>query len=89
MSAVEVSAGRTSDAGPVLAPILGVVFVGFLVTGMALPVLPLHVHQTLGLGLGSVFLVSTAVVALAAVIAAGMLVQARTGDLGAAARPAA
>ena len=50
MSAVEVSAGRTSDASPLLVPILGVVFVGFLVTGMALPVLPLHVHQTLGLG---------------------------------------
>src|SRR5947209_20382750 len=29
---------------------LAVVFVGFLVTGMALPVLPLHVHQSLGLG---------------------------------------
>jgi hypothetical protein len=40
MSAVEVSAGRTSDASPLLVPILGVVFVGFLVTGMALPVLP-------------------------------------------------
>jgi MFS family permease len=33
-----------------LTPILAVVFIGFLVTGLALPVLPLHVHQDLGLG---------------------------------------
>src|SRR5437764_14871559 len=39
-----------SPGGVVLAPMLAVVFVGFLVTGMALPVLPLHVHQSLGLG---------------------------------------
>jgi MFS family permease len=31
-----------------LAPLLAVVFVGFLVIGFALPVLPLHVHQGLG-----------------------------------------
>jgi MFS family permease len=33
-----------------LLPIMGAVFVGFLVIGMALPVLPLYVHQGLGLG---------------------------------------
>src|ERR671927_1874034 len=33
----------------VLLPIMSVVFVGFLIIGMALPVLPLHVHQSLGL----------------------------------------
>jgi MFS family permease len=33
-----------------LVPILAAVFVGFLVIGLALPVLPLHVHQDLGLG---------------------------------------
>ena len=33
-----------------LLPIMGAVFVAFLVIGMALPVLPLHVHQGLGLG---------------------------------------
>jgi|tagenome__1003787_1003787.scaffolds.fasta_scaffold20960437_2 MFS family permease len=33
-----------------LLPIVGVVFVAFLVTGLALPVLPLHIHQGLGLG---------------------------------------
>lgn len=33
-----------------LLPIMGVVFVGFLVIGMAMPVLPLHVHDGLGLG---------------------------------------
>jgi len=31
-------------------PIMGAVFVAFLVIGIALPVLPLHVHQGLGLG---------------------------------------
>src|SRR5947208_7394737 len=41
---------RTAQ-GPVadLLPIIGVVFIAFLVIGMALPVLPLHVHQGLGL----------------------------------------
>src|SRR4051812_5286643 len=33
-----------------LLPIMAAVFVAFLVTGLALPVLPLHVHQGLGLG---------------------------------------
>lgn len=33
-----------------LSPILAVVFMAFLVIGMALPVLPLHVHQGLGFG---------------------------------------
>jgi MFS family permease len=32
-----------------LLPIMGAVFIAFLVIGMAMPVLPLHVHQTLGL----------------------------------------
>ena len=30
-------------------PIMGVVFIAFLVIGLAMPVLPLHVHQSLGL----------------------------------------
>src|SRR5215470_19295611 len=33
-----------------LLPIMAAVFVAFLVAGLALPVLPLHVHRTLGLG---------------------------------------
>jgi MFS family permease len=33
-----------------LLPIMAVVFIGFLVIGLALPVLPLHVHQGLGMG---------------------------------------
>ena len=33
-----------------LVPIMAAVFVSFLVIGIALPVLPLHVHQDLGLG---------------------------------------
>src|SRR6266851_6936621 len=32
-----------------LLPIMGVVFVAFLIIGLAMPVLPLHVHQDLGL----------------------------------------
>src|SRR3989441_3999430 len=32
-----------------LLPILGVVFIAFLIIGLAMPVLPLHVHQALGL----------------------------------------
>src|SRR4051812_10743319 len=42
---VKASASATSA----LLPIMAVVFVGFLIIGMALPVLPLHVHQGLGL----------------------------------------
>src|SRR5437764_9181599 len=33
-----------------LVPIMIVVLSGFLVTGLAMPVLPLHVHERLGLG---------------------------------------
>lgn len=33
-----------------LLPIMGVVFVGFIVIGLALPVVPLHVHDGLGFG---------------------------------------
>src|SRR3989442_7642464 len=32
-----------------LLPIMGVVFIAFLIIGLAMPVLPLHVHQDLGL----------------------------------------
>jgi MFS family permease len=42
--------GSSHATRVLLAPILAVVFVGFLVTGLALPVLPLHVHHSLGLG---------------------------------------
>lgn len=50
MKAIDDSLEGTSHARVLLAPILAVVVVGFLVTGLALPVLPLHVHQSLGLG---------------------------------------
>jgi len=43
-----------------LLPIAAVVFVAFLVIGLALPVLPLHVHQGLGLGTFVVGLVAGA-----------------------------
>src|SRR5436190_12746244 len=41
-----------------LLPIIGVVFVAYLVIGLAMPVLPLHVHQGLGLSTFFVGLVS-------------------------------
>jgi MFS family permease len=48
------STSATSRAAPsvvvTLLPIMTVVLVSFLVIGLALPVLPLHVHQGLGLG---------------------------------------
>ena len=43
-----------------LVPIVGVVFVAFLVTGLALPVLPLHIRGGLGLGTFIVGLVAGA-----------------------------
>ena len=43
-----------------LVPIVGVVFVAFLVTGLALPVLPLHIRSDLGLGTFIVGLVAGA-----------------------------
>jgi MFS family permease len=50
-------------APPVLAavlPIIAVVFIAYLVIGIALPVIPLHVHQDLGLGTFVVGLVAGA-----------------------------
>ena len=52
------SPGATSAPWSVIAPILGIVFVTFLVIGLAIPVLPLHVHEGLGLGTFAVGLVS-------------------------------
>src|SRR3954452_15427041 len=66
-SRAAVTAGSASvappaaPARPVLTtqlPIMAVVLVGFLVIGLALPVLPLHVHQGLGLGTFAVGLVT-------------------------------
>jgi MFS family permease len=42
------SPGQAGSAA--LLPIMGAVFVAFLVIGMGIPALPLHVHQGLGLG---------------------------------------
>jgi MFS family permease len=59
---VNSSRSRTA-APPVLAallPIIAAVFIAFLVIGLALPVLPLHVHQGLGLGTFVVGLVAGA-----------------------------
>ena len=43
-----------------LLPVMAAVFVAFLVTGLAMPVLPLHVHEGLGLGTFVVGLVAGA-----------------------------
>ena len=50
-----------ADRGSMVAllPIMAVVLVAFLVIGLALPVLPLHVHQTLGFGTFVVGLVAS------------------------------
>src|SRR5215213_3653414 len=42
------TAKRSDAAGAALFPIMAAVFGGFLVIGIAIPVLPLHVHQGLG-----------------------------------------
>jgi len=47
------TAAATTPNGPLLTrlwPILSAMLAAFLVTGMAIPVIPLHVHQDLGLG---------------------------------------
>src|SRR3954465_13228693 len=41
---------RRSRPVAALFPIMAVVFAAFLIIGLALPVLPLHVHQGLGFG---------------------------------------
>lgn len=43
-------AGAAPSVIVALLPIMAVVFIAFLVIGLAMPVLPLHVHQGLGLG---------------------------------------
>lgn len=52
--------GTTRSSVTALLPIIAVVFIAFLVIGLALPVLPLHVHQGLGLGAFAVGLVAGA-----------------------------
>jgi MFS family permease len=42
-------AGARTDLVAALLPIMSAVFIGFLIIGIAMPVLPLHVHQGLGL----------------------------------------
>jgi MFS family permease len=48
-AALLVSLGGSRSIAALL-PIMGAVLIAFLVIGVALPVLPLHVHQGLGLG---------------------------------------
>jgi MFS family permease len=60
---MSVSSSRSpgATASPVVAallPIMAMVLVAFLIIGLALPVLPLHVHQGLGLGTFAVGLIT-------------------------------
>ncbi|RZN03934.1 arabinose transporter [Bradyrhizobium genosp. SA-3] len=50
MSVTTIRAAAAPRGVANLMPIMGVVFVAFLVVGVAMPVLPLHVHDGLGLG---------------------------------------
>jgi MFS family permease len=49
---------RKAPGSTALVPVMAAIFVAFLVIGLALPVLPLHVHQGLGLGAFMVGLVA-------------------------------
>src|SRR6266568_5881496 len=48
--AVLARGAKPSDVAMALLPLMVVVLVVFLITGFAIPVLPLHVHQGLGFG---------------------------------------
>src|SRR6185437_1030223 len=60
-------ARRASRVTAALLPIMGVVFVAFLVIGLAMPVLPLHVHDRLRFGSFVVWLVAGSQFAVALV----------------------
>jgi MFS family permease len=53
-----VQPGAGERGGTALLPIMGAVFIAFLIIGMAMPVLPLHVHQELALSIFIVGLVT-------------------------------
>ena len=57
MATMARTSGR-NDAMAELLPIMAAVFAGFLLIGLALPVLPLHLHQRLGFGPFAVRLVT-------------------------------
>jgi MFS family permease len=58
MSAISEQEPALPGFAATLLPIMGVVFVAFLVIGIAMPVLPLHVHDGLGMGTFMVGLVA-------------------------------
>src|SRR6266550_4385646 len=73
---------RTGQASvTALAPIMGAVFISFLIIGVAMPVLPLHVHQGLGLGTFIVGLVAGSQFAASLVSRVWAGRNARTSDL--------
>jgi MFS family permease len=56
---IETSKDLSRGIGPAT-PVMAVVFLAFIVVGMALPVLPLHIHDVLGFGPAVVGLVTGA-----------------------------
>src|SRR5438477_7045618 len=46
---MEIDRISQGSAAAALVPIMGMVFIAFLVVGVAMPVLPLHVHERLGM----------------------------------------
>jgi hypothetical protein len=55
------NSGNQRRSGAALLPIMAAVFIAFIVIGLAIPVLPLHVHQGLGLGTFLVGLVAVVI----------------------------
>nr|WP_281004824.1 arabinose transporter [Mesorhizobium hawassense] len=80
MASIDTSADRSGTTAGLL-PIMAAVFAGFLLIGLALPVLPLHLHQELGFGPFAVGLVtgSQFVASLLSRIGAGNYADGRGG----------
>src|SRR5215469_8649751 len=69
VSAITSTRPAASSVFAVLLPIMAVVLVAFLVIGLSLPILPLHVNQGLGLGAFVVGLVTRSQFAAFSVLA--------------------
>jgi hypothetical protein len=86
MGVSPVAPAATRSGGRPLLPIMGVVFVAYLIINLAMPVLPLHVHAGLGLGAFTVGIVAGSPFAAALLVIKSRL---RFGHRGSASRSAA